>query len=286
MVDFEALWDYNQPEETERQFQQLLPEAALDRGFHAELLTQIARSQGLQRKFEEAHSTLDTAETLLAEDQPRARVRYYLERGRVFNSAGEPGQALAYFRKALELAEAKQEDFLAVDAAHMIAIADPTQAMAWNLRAIQMAEDSADPKARKWLGSLYNNLGWAHYDRGDYEDALDDFSKSLEARQSQGADDLARIARWCMAKTHRALGNLEEALKIQQRLLKEHRQLGAEDGYVFEELGECLLAMGRPVEAAPHFEKAYTLLSQDAWLREKEADRLARLAGLGGVELN
>lgn len=56
-----------------------------------------------------------------------------------------------------------------------------------------------------------------------------------------------------------------------------------------EELGECLLALGRPAEARPHFSRphfsrAHELLSQDLWLREHEPERLTRLATLGLVE--
>jgi hypothetical protein len=52
------------------------------------------------------------------------------------------------------------------------------------------------------------------------------------------------------------------------------------DGYVFEEIGECLLALNRAVEARPYFAKAYETLSQDEWLRDREPARLARLKEL------
>jgi tetratricopeptide (TPR) repeat protein len=79
----------------------------------------------------------------------------------------------------------------------------------------------------------------------------------------------------------RALGRIEEALAMQQALFAEYQQSLEEDGYVSEELGECLLALGRPAEARPHFQYAYALLSQDLWLPESEPDRLARLQQLG-----
>ncbi len=281
MEDFDALWDYDNPAETEQKFQQLLPTATSEPGYHAELLTQIARCQGLQRQFQAAHRWLDEAEALLSDDHPRARVRYYLERGRALNSAGEPGQALKFFHQALELAEHHNQDFLAVDAAHMIAIADPPHAIDWNLKAVALAKDSQDPRARKWLGSLYNNLGWTTYDQEDYATALGFFENALEERQRQGAEDLVRIARWCIAKTQRALGRLEEALQIQRALHLEYEELGETDGYVFEEMGECLLALGKVKEAAAYFRQAHAVLSADAWLRENEPGRLERLAKLG-----
>jgi hypothetical protein len=50
-VDFDKLWNFNDPAESERKFRALPPDA--------EVQTQIARAQGLQRKFDEAHKTLD-----------------------------------------------------------------------------------------------------------------------------------------------------------------------------------------------------------------------------------
>ena len=48
-----------------------------------------------------------------------------------------------------------------------------------------------------------------------------------------------------------------------------------------EELGECLLGLGRAADARPHFTLAYARLSQDPWLAEREPERLARLQRLG-----
>ncbi len=56
---------------------------------------------------------------------------------------------------------------------------------------------------------------------------------------------------------------------------------GEDDGYVYEEVGECLLALNRGEEARPYFSMAYKLLSQDSWLAEQEPERLARLSQLG-----
>lgn len=61
LPDFQGLWDYNDPAGTESKFRAVLAkaEASDDRGYQAELLTQIARAQGVQRQFDAAHATLD-----------------------------------------------------------------------------------------------------------------------------------------------------------------------------------------------------------------------------------
>jgi tetratricopeptide (TPR) repeat protein len=284
LPDFDALWNYDKPSDTEQAFQALLPEARAtgDVSYLAELLTQIARTQGLQRRFEAAHHTLNEAEELLPNSSARVGVRYELERGRVFNSSGNPDRARAFFLRAWESAVEHSEDFYAVDAAHMMGIVEPAaEQLAWNLRALDLAERSADERARNWRGSLYNNIGWTHHDAGRYEDALTMFEKTLERREAQGKPREIRIANWCIGRTLRSLGRLSEALDMQRRLLGEIEEAGDPDGYVNEELAECLLALGQDEEAGRHFARAYAVLSQDAWLVEQDAPRLQRLKELG-----
>ena len=287
-TDFDSLWDYEHPGETEIKFRELLPAALSggDKSYHAQLLTQIARAEGLQRKFEEAHQTLYEAEALLTNDLTRARIRYLLERGRVYNSSGYPAQAKPFFQQAYELALASGEDFYAVDAAHMMAIVEsPEQQLAWNLRAIELAEKSADPRARKWLGSLLNNLGWTYHDSGQYETALDTFQKALKWREEQGDAETTRVARWCVGRALRSLKRIDEAHAIQTALLREYEETKEKSAYVYEEMAECLHSLGRIDEAQPYFALAYQELSKDTWLQNNEPGRLERLKTLGKVEV-
>jgi tetratricopeptide (TPR) repeat protein len=282
LIDFDALWDFDRPDESERRFREVLESAPDDASYRAELLTQIARSQGLQRKFDEAHITLDQIEVMLMDDLARARVRYLLERGRAFNSSRQPNRAVPLFRQAFDQALATHEDYLAIDAAHMLGIADePDRAMAWNLKALELAEATSDARSKKWLGSLYNNIGWAYFDRHEYERALDCFEKALKERELRGSAADVRIAKWCVAKALRLLERVDEALKMQLELSAEFERIGGKDGYVHEELAECLWQLNRCEEARPHFTAAHRLLSQDPWLVENEPARLERLRQSG-----
>lgn len=288
LPDFDALWNYNEPAETETKFREILPaaEASGDADYHAELLTQIARTLGLQRNFDEAHTVLDQVEAMLGATGERPRVRYLLERGRVLNSSGQKGKARPLFEEAWQRGQAGGFDFFAVDAAHMIAIVAPTdEQMDWNKKAAALAEQSDDPKARNWLGSLYNNMGWTYVDQKAYDKALAIFEKALDFRKQQGKAEEIRIARWCVAKMHRMLGDTQKSLDMQQSILKELEETGAEqDGYVYEELAECYEALGQHDHARPYFAKAYDMLSKDPWMMENEADRMTRMKKLGGVE--
>jgi tetratricopeptide (TPR) repeat protein len=248
--EIDARWDFTRPEESERRFRVLLDEIEAGTGAAAEVLTQIARSQGLQGRFEEAHRTLDGVEPLLGAHASRPRARYLLERGRVLNSSGRPEEAFPLFIHALGVALAAGEDFYAVDAAHMAAIVSPgDNVLNWNRRGLAMAEASRDPRARRWRGSLYNNLGWAHHDRGEFDEALRCFEQALEARQAQGEAALVRAAQWCVARGLRSLGRAEDALAIQRALLAEHRRLGTGARDVYAELIACLESLGRHEEA-------------------------------------
>ncbi|MBK8233315.1 MAG: tetratricopeptide repeat protein [Candidatus Eisenbacteria bacterium] len=284
LPDFTTLWDFAHPDSTEAAFRALLP-AARESGeadYLAQLLTQIARTQGLQRQFDAAHATLDEAEAMLPQALGKARVRYLLERGRVWNTSGHPETGKPLFLEAWDLARAEKLDGLAIDAAHMVAIVGtPDSSIAWNERAMAHAEASSDPQAKGWLGSLYNNLGWAYHDRGDYAQALPVFEKALAWFAGQKAVDETRIANWTVARCLRSLGRAEAALARQEALAQEFAASGDEDGYVFEEMGECLLLLGRDAEAQPHFARAYALLSRDEWLAANEPARLERLKKLG-----
>ena len=284
MLDFDQLWNYNNPAETEQKFRELLPkaEAGDDASYHAQLLTQIARTLGLQRKFDEAHQTLDIVEPMLTDEPKTARIRYLLERGRAFNSSGKKDQAHPLFLEAWERAKAAKEDFYAVDAAHMLGIVETGEAsLDWNMQAIAYAEQSEQPRARNWLGSLYNNTGWTYHDMGEYEKALDLFERALAFRQAQGNPENIRIARWSMARCFRSLGRNDEALEIQLALLEESKQASGSAGYTHEELGELYLQAGEKEKATPHFSAACEELSKDPWLVENEPERIERLKVLG-----
>lgn len=212
-------------------------------------------------------------------------MRSRLERGRVRNSSGHPADSVPLFTEALEYAQAAGLDDLAVDAAHMLGIVEPGDAaIAWNERALQMAEASADPAAQRWKGSLLNNLGWAYHDRGDHAGAREMFERCLAYHTENEQDELASIARWSIAKMDRHLGRTTEAVEIQRALLErpDHRD-NAMEGYAREELAECLLLEGHAELARPEFARAYELLHTDPWLARDEAPRLQRLRELGGL---
>ena len=285
LPDFDKLWDHGDPAGTEAEFREILAhaEASEDVSYHLQLLTQIARTQGLQGKYDEAHATLDEVEKELATELTTARIRYLLERGRVLNSSGYPADAGPLFLKAWELGVTSGEDLHAVDAAHMMGIVAPLEdQLAWNLKAMKLAEGSEDDRARAWLGSLYNNIGFTYLGQEDYAAALESFQKGWVWRKARDNAEATRIAKWTVAHTLRKMGKVEKALAMQRELEKECAEAEAPDGFVFEEIAECLLAEGKTDAARPYFAKAYELLKDVGWIAQSDPERLERMRELGG----
>lgn len=281
--DFMAQWNYQDPAASALRFHALLPEAraAANLQLELELLTQIARTHSLQRQFAEAHQLLDEIEPRLTDATPRARLRALLERGRTFNSAGDKATARTLFEQAWQVGLKSKELYLAIDAAHMIAIAAPLEEQSrWHQLAMELAERSQDKQVRGWLASLYNNQGWTLFELGRFDEARVFQQKCLAWHEQHNNTAKAFIARWSLARLTRAQGRHEQALAELKQLQVEMAEAGEpEDGYLFEELGENALVLDDPA-AAEYFSRAWFLLSQDRWFKANEAERLARLKQL------
>lgn len=278
LPDIDSLWNYSDNAGSEARFREVLPraEASGNDAYLAELLTQLGRAEARRGGFDAATTTLDRAEKLIQPPMQRARVRLLLERGRVLNSSGNPVGALPFFKDAFDLAKAAKLNRLAVDAIHMIAIADrdPKAQIEWNLKGVALAEELNE---RGWLYALYNNLGEAYASDKDFENALATFQKLVALDLEKGKEpDL--YAQKDVAKMLRLLKRYDEALAMLNAIAA---KLPEPDGYIEEELAECLLATGHEAEAKPHFSRAYELQGKDEWVVKNEGERLARLKKLG-----
>jgi tetratricopeptide (TPR) repeat protein len=246
------LWDFADLSATEERLcAQLVTE--VDDAGRAEVLTQLARVEGLRSDFDACERLLTQAEAL-AGSSDVVRIRIDLERGRKLRSSGEGAAALPLFEAAFDRASASGHWFLAADAAHMAAIADEGVAGEWTERGLELAE--AEPDAAYWTGPLLNNLGWRYYERGEYESALAAFERALAVRE-QDPDRPAEveIARYAVGKTLRVLGRAEEAAPLLEQCIANSEP----DFYFHEELSEVYKALGRDDEAAQQAELAARL---------------------------
>lgn len=276
-IDIDSFWEYDDPVVSEERFREALSSAQGD--VRLELLTQIARTFSLRRRFDEALEVLNEVEKQLATAGARPRVRYLLERGRTSNSRGSKEAARERFIQAWEEAQAAHLEGLAVDAAHMIAItySGTTEAIDWNWRGLVIARVSDDAKARSLIPAMLNNSAWDLHDAGRFKEALPLFKEAQVEWIKRDKPEQIRIAKWSVGRCLRSLGRFNDALTIQHALEAEHSGAGSVDGYVFEEIAENLEALGKIEEARPYFEKAFQALCKDEWFVKNETARLASL---------
>jgi len=197
------LWDFDDLDASEKRFREQLARESSDPG-RAEVLTQLARVQGLRGDFDACARLLEEAEPL-AGSSPAANVRLELERGRMLRSSGDGAAALPVFESAYARALESGELYLAGDAAHMCAISVPEAMEEWTQRGLDLA--AREPDAAYWAGPLLNNLGWHQHDAGDYERALETFEQALEARKRDPGNQIAVVwAQEAIDETLKALG--------------------------------------------------------------------------------
>lgn len=239
-----------------------------------------ARNLGLSGQFDKGHALLDQAQTLAGTD-PAFNARIAIERGRLFNSSGARDTALPLFELSWNLARETGKHDLAVDAAHMAAIAAPIdEAARWTLMALGYIAEH--PRASShWTGALYNNLGWHYFEARRYDEALATFEKGVEAYRPAGGRAL-RIAQYTIVRTLRALGRIEEAIVLGEDVVAQAHAKGDSAPYVYEELAECY-AMQADARSRAYAEKALaTLGANKAFIRD-EPVRLGRLQHLAGI---
>jgi tetratricopeptide (TPR) repeat protein len=275
------LWDFDDLDASEARFRELVAREPAGPG-RAEVLTQLARVEGLRGRFDECGRLLDEAEALAGDDLV-ARTRLALERGRMKRSSGDAPAALPLFESAFELALAAGDDALAADAAHMAALAvDNREGFeSWTRRGVDVARASHDPQATYWLGPLLNNLGWERYGAGEPEPALAAFEEALRAREGFSEQEAEiEIARYAVAKALRALGRADEAAALLERAVAWADAAGKPDGWFHEELAESYAALGRDAEAREQARRALKILPAADPSFEQDDARVARLRSL------
>ncbi len=207
------LWDFDDLDASEQRFRAELAKETSSSG-RAEVLTQLARVEGLRGNFDRCAQLLDEAEPLAAASTA-ANVRLELERGRMYRSNGDPQAALPKFESAFARAVETGEHYLAGDAAHMCAISvDDRDVMEdWTRRGLDLGE--REPDASYWAGPLLNNLGWAYFDDANYDRALQLFERALDAR-NRDPGNVAGLAwaQYAVGQTLRMLGRARDAVPL------------------------------------------------------------------------
>jgi tetratricopeptide (TPR) repeat protein len=194
------LWIDGDVKATEQNLQAALAAETTDSG-RAEVLSQLARLEWV-RGLESAGALLDEASEL-AGDNPVARARVLLERGRVLRRTAGDAAALPVLEEAYEAALAAGQRFMAADAAHACALAGDM--IEWTQRGLEVADRY--PGAAYWRGTLLINLGDWYWERGDPEGSLEAFEAAVAAREGEPRNPaLTDEAREGVERARRALG--------------------------------------------------------------------------------
>lgn len=263
-IDIIPLWDYAKPDLSEQRFKALI---ASSKGDDVLILqTQVARSYGLRKQFDEARKILQNVQPLIQTSGDEVKVRYWLEWGRSYASAAHPATAQTEeakstarnaYQQAFDIAQSAKLDYLAIDALHMMAFVDPApeKQLEWNRKAIDLLEASSQADAKRWATSLYNNTGYALHEAGRYEEAHVHFEKAFASSIALGDTGKQRIARWMIAWNLRALKREDEALAMQLELEKACDAAGEPDEYVYEELAILYASKGDDALAETYRQK-------------------------------
>ena len=294
-------WDLDHPDRVEATFRDLL-RVAKEKGTTPpdhliELLTQLARAQGMQGKLPSAETTLREAEELLALNADRcsvgARISFLLEKGRIHYLEKTPAIARPLLVEAWTLAGKHAEDFYSIEIAQLLARIEPPKVQKdWTLKALSLAEDSSSERVKQCLCTIYTTLGWHFFELRQYDKALELFKKALVRLEGELPASIHPsitgrkivTAKSSIGKMLRLQGRFEEALAIQQDVLAEVDRAGRKDGGIYEEMAECLSALKRTADAEVYFKLAHAELSLDEWFKDNKPERIKRLKEYGKVK--
>ncbi|MBP6869754.1 tetratricopeptide repeat protein [Candidatus Babeliales bacterium] len=264
---------------------------------YLQMQSQMALMQAIQKKFEQAHTTLDKAQAQLTITDHIAAARIMLERGRIFQQSGNIAQAAQYFNESYRISTLHNLDYHTINAAHMIATIAPTlhEKISWNELAISLALQTQDKKATQWLAPLHNNLGKNYFDAQDYEKSLQNYQKALILFQKkpQHATSNLLFARWTIARCMRALHQLDQAFILQQSLLNEIKDLELSKqhempqeffllirGWIYEELAEIYDNQNNLEASKKYAQQALTDLTGNEMFTKTSPERIERLKSL------
>lgn len=228
-----------------------------DSSIMAEAYAMIARTYLITEKKEDGRPWLERAAQYADPGKPSGWSRYLGVRGRFEWQDKKLEKATATFKEMYDFCSKNGLHERAVDAAHMVAITGgPQDQIEWGLKGVREAEAG---HIEKWLGPLWNNLGWTYEDMGKYAESLDAYLKAREYHYKYGDQKNKLCADWAVGHVYRLLGQADSAAHwINPGLLAGFESIDDTEfqGWTFKEMGEISLLESKPDSALSHFSKA------------------------------
>ncbi|MEE9555189.1 MAG: hypothetical protein V3W18_12945 [candidate division Zixibacteria bacterium] len=257
-----------------------------------EAYAQVARCYLRNSLKEEGRSWLEKAGEIASVDDPPGWSRYLGVRGRfewkdAAELAGllspETDKASNTFKELYDYCLLNDLYERAIDAANMVSItARKDERIEWAKKGIEAAEKG---NLEGWLAPLWNNLGWAYDDIGEYTESLKALEKARVYHYKRGKELPMLISDWSVGHALRMTGQIDSAetllIKVQKwALILKSEQKTPETaewfGFANLELGEIELLKGDNERALTLFKSAYSNLST-AGMRKWDPDRLKEI---------
>ena len=162
---FDYIWQsFEDPADIEAALQSSYSEhhGTLSSSFLAQLLTQIARAQGMQDKLHDAQAALYKAKW--KSDEKVAVVRLDLETARLRRLQDRTEEAMTLLKKVYETAAEAPLDYFKADAAHILYLFEPDggpeEGKTWSDAVLEIARNSGNIKTRRWAAVVLTDQGW------------------------------------------------------------------------------------------------------------------------------
>jgi len=199
--------------------------------------------------------------------EPLGWSRYLGVRGRFEWNQGQLEKATNTFIEMYHYCLAQELYGRAVDAAHMVAITGSEKdQIEWGLKGI---EDAKRFGTERWLGPLWNNLGWSYEDQGKYSKSLDAYLNAREFHYKYGSERQKLVADWAVGHAQRLAGDLKAAKKTIKPLVKKFKKIDDSEflGWTYKELGEIAFAKGEYKDAVENLRQAVHLLKKAGMIK-------------------
>lgn len=222
-----------------------------------EAYAMIARSYLILEKKNEGRPWIEKAAEIARKDEPLGWSRYLGVRGRFEWKDSLMDVAVATFKEMYRYCSMNRLYERAIDAAHMVAIVGgPEEQLEWGLKGIKEAEAG---NITRWLGPLWNNLGWTYESTGKYRESIDAYTKAREYHYKYSDEKSKLVADWALGHAYRLNNQPDSAAQwITPDLLAKFETIGDGEfqGWVFKELGEIALLRSKPDSALSFFVRA------------------------------
>ncbi len=185
-------------------------EAEADTSNLIEALSQVARSYLITDRKEDGRTWLNKAAEVADEKFPPGWSRFLGVKGRFEWQDDSLPKARETFKKMFDYCNKRGLAEQAIDAVHMVAIVGTIEEqIEWGKKGIEAAEKG---EVHRWLGPLWNNLGWTYDHEGRYQEALEAYLQAKKYHYLYGDNMNRAIADWAVGNTYVRLGDYDKAL--------------------------------------------------------------------------